>query len=110
MLCVLNVMVKYKGKKKKNLFFYIFLVNINMQNLSGQCSLIMHQSLERCVCRYLENLKAKLMCDFFFFFFLVGYGYVVCGDEQGSLWMYHITDTMMENFKSGKTISATEVS
>ncbi|XP_067264250.1 leucine-rich repeat and WD repeat-containing protein 1 [Chanodichthys erythropterus] len=38
-----------------------------------------------------------------------GYGYVVCGDEQGSLWMYHITDTMMENFKSGKTISATEV-
>uniref|UniRef100_A0A9J7ZA84 Leucine-rich repeats and WD repeat domain containing 1 n=1 Tax=Cyprinus carpio carpio TaxID=630221 RepID=A0A9J7ZA84_CYPCA len=39
-----------------------------------------------------------------------GYGYVVCGDEQGRLWMYHITDTMMENFKSGKTISATEVS
>lgn len=38
-----------------------------------------------------------------------GYGYVVCGDEQGRLWMYHITDTMMENFKSGKTISATEV-
>uniref|UniRef100_A0A8C1U2D1 Leucine-rich repeats and WD repeat domain containing 1 n=1 Tax=Cyprinus carpio TaxID=7962 RepID=A0A8C1U2D1_CYPCA len=39
-----------------------------------------------------------------------GYGYVVCGDEQGRLWMYHITDTMVENFKSGKTISATEVS
>lgn len=38
-----------------------------------------------------------------------GYGYVVCGDEQGRLWMYHITDTMMETFKSGKTISATEV-
>uniref|UniRef100_A0A673JDI0 Leucine-rich repeat and WD repeat-containing protein 1 n=1 Tax=Sinocyclocheilus rhinocerous TaxID=307959 RepID=A0A673JDI0_9TELE len=38
-----------------------------------------------------------------------GYGYVVCGDEQGRLWMYHITDTMMEQFKSGKTISATEV-
>ncbi|RXN22590.1 leucine-rich repeat and WD repeat-containing 1 [Labeo rohita] len=38
-----------------------------------------------------------------------GYGYVVCGDEQGRLWMYHITDTMMENFKSGKPISATEV-
>ncbi|XP_058632463.1 leucine-rich repeat and WD repeat-containing protein 1 isoform X2 [Onychostoma macrolepis] len=38
-----------------------------------------------------------------------GYGYVVCGDEQGRLWMYHITDTMMEKFKSGKTISATEV-
>ncbi|XP_077062675.1 leucine-rich repeat and WD repeat-containing protein 1 [Siphateles boraxobius] len=38
-----------------------------------------------------------------------GYGYVVCGDDQGRLWMYHITDTMMENFKSGKMISATEV-
>ncbi|XP_051962618.1 leucine-rich repeat and WD repeat-containing protein 1 [Xyrauchen texanus] len=38
-----------------------------------------------------------------------GYGYVACGDEKGGLWMYHITDTMMENFKSGKTISATEV-
>ncbi|XP_073697317.1 leucine-rich repeat and WD repeat-containing protein 1 [Garra rufa] len=38
-----------------------------------------------------------------------GYGYVVCGDEQGRLWTYHITDTMMENFKSGKAISATEV-
>ncbi|XP_043096474.1 leucine-rich repeat and WD repeat-containing protein 1 [Puntigrus tetrazona] len=38
-----------------------------------------------------------------------GYGYVVCGDERGRLWMYHITDSMMEIFKSGKTISATEV-
>lgn len=56
--------------------------------------------------RYAENLKAKLM----WIVVLVGYGYVVCGDEQGRLWMYHITDTMMEKFKSGKTISATEVS
>ncbi|XP_067296035.1 LOW QUALITY PROTEIN: leucine-rich repeat and WD repeat-containing protein 1 [Pseudorasbora parva] len=38
-----------------------------------------------------------------------GCGYVVCGDEQGRLWMYHITDTVMKNFKNGKTISATEV-
>lgn len=38
-----------------------------------------------------------------------GYGYVVCGDEKGSLWTYHITDSMIENFKSGKTISVTEV-
>lgn len=45
-----------------------------------------------------------------YLFFLVGYGYVACGDEQGRLWMYHITKTMMENFKSGKIISATEVS
>lgn len=41
--------------------------------------------------------------------FLVGYGYVVCGDEKGSLWTYHITDAMIENFKSGKSISVTEV-
>ncbi len=34
---------------------------------------------------------------------------MVCGDDQGRLWMYHITDTMVEKFKSGKTISATEV-
>lgn len=41
--------------------------------------------------------------------FFVGYGYVVCGDEKGSLWTYHITDAMIENLKSGKTISVTEV-
>nr|XP_055056471.1 leucine-rich repeat and WD repeat-containing protein 1 isoform X1 [Misgurnus anguillicaudatus] len=38
-----------------------------------------------------------------------GYGYVVCGDEKGNLWTYHITKTMMENFKTGKVITATEV-
>ncbi|TRY66725.1 hypothetical protein DNTS_029723, partial [Danionella cerebrum] len=37
------------------------------------------------------------------------YGYVACGDEQGRLWMYHITDSMKEHFKSGRTVSATEV-
>lgn len=41
--------------------------------------------------------------------FLVGYGYVVCGDEKGSLWTYHITDNMIEDFKSGKTFAVTEV-
>ncbi len=56
--------------------------------------------------KYGVRYAAKLM----WIVFLVGYGYVVCGDEQGRLWMYHITDTMMEKFKSGKTISATEVS
>ncbi len=64
------------------------------------------QTAQKYGVRYAENLKAKLM----WIVFLVGYGYVVCGDEQGRLWMYHITDTMMEKFKTGKTISATEVS
>ncbi|KAI7813517.1 leucine-rich repeat and WD repeat-containing protein 1 [Triplophysa rosa] len=38
-----------------------------------------------------------------------GYGYVVCGDEKGSLWTYHVTVAMIEHFKSGKTIAVTEV-
>ncbi|KAI5089429.1 leucine-rich repeat and WD repeat-containing protein 1 [Silurus meridionalis] len=38
-----------------------------------------------------------------------GFGYVVCGDEQGRLWTYHITDAAKANFKSGKAVPATEV-
>ncbi|KAM9440322.1 leucine-rich repeat and WD repeat-containing protein 1 isoform 1-T1 [Clarias gariepinus] len=38
-----------------------------------------------------------------------GFGYVVCGDEKGRLWTYHITDLAKANFKSGKAIPATEV-
>ncbi|KAF5898332.1 leucine-rich repeat and WD repeat-containing protein 1 isoform X1 [Clarias magur] len=38
-----------------------------------------------------------------------GFGYVVCGDERGRLWTYHITDLAKANFKSGKAIPATEV-
>ncbi|XP_030648825.1 leucine-rich repeat and WD repeat-containing protein 1 [Chanos chanos] len=37
------------------------------------------------------------------------YGYVVCGDEKGRLWTYHITESMKSKFKSGKVIPATEV-
>ncbi|KAL7838495.1 hypothetical protein AOLI_G00268990 [Acnodon oligacanthus] len=38
-----------------------------------------------------------------------GFGYVVCGDENGKLWTYHITDLVRSNFKSGKPVAATEV-
>ncbi|XP_036436805.1 leucine-rich repeat and WD repeat-containing protein 1 [Colossoma macropomum] len=37
------------------------------------------------------------------------FGYVVCGDENGKLWTYHITDLVRSNFKSGKPVAATEV-
>ncbi|XP_031427374.1 leucine-rich repeat and WD repeat-containing protein 1 isoform X2 [Clupea harengus] len=37
------------------------------------------------------------------------HGYLVCGDEKGRLWTYHVTDHMKANFKSGKTIPTTEV-
>ncbi|XP_041749850.2 leucine-rich repeat and WD repeat-containing protein 1 isoform X2 [Coregonus clupeaformis] len=35
-------------------------------------------------------------------------GYVVCGDERGRLWTYHVTD-LKANFRRGKTIPATEI-
>ncbi|XP_072550096.1 leucine-rich repeat and WD repeat-containing protein 1 [Salminus brasiliensis] len=38
-----------------------------------------------------------------------GFGYVVCGDENGRLWTYHITDLVRANFKSGKAVPSTEV-
>ncbi|XP_062844708.1 leucine-rich repeat and WD repeat-containing protein 1 [Trichomycterus rosablanca] len=38
-----------------------------------------------------------------------GFGYVVCGDEKGRLWTYHVTDAAKAAFKSGKAIPATEV-
>ncbi|KAL6463459.1 hypothetical protein MHYP_G00278500 [Metynnis hypsauchen] len=38
-----------------------------------------------------------------------GFGYVVCGDENGKLWTYHITDLVRSNFNSGKPVAATEV-
>ncbi|TSP36095.1 Leucine-rich repeat and WD repeat-containing protein 1 [Bagarius yarrelli] len=38
-----------------------------------------------------------------------GFGYVVCGDEKGRLWTYHITDLTKANFRSGKAVPATEV-
>ncbi|KAI4884428.1 hypothetical protein NFI96_032096 [Prochilodus magdalenae] len=38
-----------------------------------------------------------------------GFGYVVCGDESGRLWTYHITDLVRSNYKNGKPVAATEV-
>lgn len=37
------------------------------------------------------------------------HGYVVCGDDKGRLWTYHMTDHMKAKFKSGKTIPTTEI-
>ncbi|KAM6970043.1 leucine-rich repeat and WD repeat-containing protein 1 [Aplochiton taeniatus] len=36
-------------------------------------------------------------------------GYVVCGDDKGRLWTYHVTDLIVGNFKSGKSVKATEI-
>ncbi|XP_062391535.1 leucine-rich repeat and WD repeat-containing protein 1 [Sardina pilchardus] len=37
------------------------------------------------------------------------HGFVVCGDEEGRLWTYHLTEQMKAKFKSGKPIPTTEV-
>ncbi|XP_036379898.1 leucine-rich repeat and WD repeat-containing protein 1 [Megalops cyprinoides] len=38
-----------------------------------------------------------------------GEGYVVCGDEKGGLWTYHLTDILESGAKKGDAISPTEV-
>ncbi|KAK1882548.1 Leucine-rich repeat and WD repeat-containing protein 1 [Dissostichus eleginoides] len=38
-----------------------------------------------------------------------GRGYIVCGDDRGRLWTYHITDLQKNNFQSGKPIQPTQV-
>ncbi|XP_061104590.1 leucine-rich repeat and WD repeat-containing protein 1 isoform X1 [Conger conger] len=38
-----------------------------------------------------------------------GEGYVVCGDEKGRLWTYHLADLIKAGGKNGKVISPTEV-
>ncbi|XP_035289880.1 leucine-rich repeat and WD repeat-containing protein 1 [Anguilla anguilla] len=38
-----------------------------------------------------------------------GEGYVVCGDERGRLWTYHLTDLLKAGGKKGKVISPTEI-
>uniref|UniRef100_A0A8D3B240 Leucine-rich repeat and WD repeat-containing protein 1 n=1 Tax=Scophthalmus maximus TaxID=52904 RepID=A0A8D3B240_SCOMX len=38
-----------------------------------------------------------------------GQVYVVCGDDKGRLWTYHITDLQRNSFQSGKPILPTEV-
>ncbi|XP_077360193.1 leucine-rich repeat and WD repeat-containing protein 1 [Festucalex cinctus] len=35
--------------------------------------------------------------------------YVVCGDNEGKLWTYHVADLLKDNFQSGKPIEPTEV-
>lgn len=38
-----------------------------------------------------------------------GQAYVVCGDEKGRLWTYHINNLQKSSFQSGKPIQPTEV-
>ncbi|KAJ8402259.1 hypothetical protein AAFF_G00371240 [Aldrovandia affinis] len=38
-----------------------------------------------------------------------GERYVVCGDEKGRLWMYHLADLLETRGKNGKTLSPTEI-
>lgn len=38
-----------------------------------------------------------------------GRGYIVCGDDKGRLWTYHVTDLQKSNFQAGKPIQPTEV-
>ncbi|XP_033954662.1 leucine-rich repeat and WD repeat-containing protein 1 [Pseudochaenichthys georgianus] len=36
-------------------------------------------------------------------------GYIVCGDDKGRLWTYHITDLQKNSFQSGKPVQPTQV-
>ncbi|KAM4545796.1 leucine-rich repeat and WD repeat-containing protein 1 isoform 2-T2 [Odontesthes bonariensis] len=38
-----------------------------------------------------------------------GRAYVVCGDDKGQLWTYHVTDLVINGFQTGKPIRPTEV-
>ncbi|XP_057677166.1 leucine-rich repeat and WD repeat-containing protein 1 isoform X2 [Corythoichthys intestinalis] len=38
-----------------------------------------------------------------------GRSYIVCGDNEGKLWTYHITKLQTDNFQTGKPIEPTEV-
>lgn len=38
-----------------------------------------------------------------------GRGYIVCGDDKGRLWTYHVTGLQKSNFQAGKPIQPTEV-
>ncbi|XP_041656665.1 leucine-rich repeat and WD repeat-containing protein 1 [Cheilinus undulatus] len=38
-----------------------------------------------------------------------GQAYIVCGDDKGRLWTYHVTDLQKKNFQAGKPIRPTEV-
>ncbi|XP_019130335.2 leucine-rich repeat and WD repeat-containing protein 1 isoform X1 [Larimichthys crocea] len=38
-----------------------------------------------------------------------GQAYIVCGDDKGRLWTYHVTNLQKNSFQSGKPIQPTEV-
>ncbi|XP_067464833.1 leucine-rich repeat and WD repeat-containing protein 1 isoform X1 [Thunnus thynnus] len=38
-----------------------------------------------------------------------GQAYIVCGDDKGRLWTYHVTNLQKERFQTGKPIAPTEV-
>ncbi|CAJ1063343.1 leucine-rich repeat and WD repeat-containing protein 1 isoform X2 [Xyrichtys novacula] len=38
-----------------------------------------------------------------------GQAYIVCGDDKGKLWTYHVTDLQKNSFRTGKPIQPTEV-
>lgn len=40
----------------------------------------------------------------------LGQAYIVCGDDKGRLWTYHVTDLQKNSFQMGKPILPTEVS
>lgn len=42
-------------------------------------------------------------------FLCSGQAYIVCGDDRGRLWTYHVTDLQKNTFQSGKPIQPTEV-
>ncbi|KAI3373949.1 hypothetical protein L3Q82_022520, partial [Scortum barcoo] len=39
-----------------------------------------------------------------------GRAYIVCGDDEGRLWTYHVTDLQKNSFQAGKPVLPTEVS
>lgn len=43
-------------------------------------------------------------------FLSLGQAYIVCGDDKGRLWTYHITNLQKTSFQTGKPIQPTEVS
>lgn len=38
-----------------------------------------------------------------------GQAYIVCGDDKGKLWTYHVTDLRGNSFQPGKPVQPTEV-
>lgn len=63
------------------------------------------------ICFVQQQIKhtfSVLLCILWGFLFS-GRGYIVCGDDKGRLWTYHVTDLQKSNFEAGKPIQPTEV-